>query len=145
VTDLRKIGEVARRATIGVDTLRYYEKLGLLAPAGRTDSGYRLYDDDVFERISFIRKAQSIGFTLEEIGRIVADAAQGRTPCAEVRRMAASRLAELDDRLRELNRLRRDLRKTLDTWEREGERVGVVCGLIEGLHANGAKPQRRKR
>lgn len=140
---LAKIGEVARRATIGVDTLRYYEKLGLLAPAGRTDSGYRLYDDAVFERLSFIRKAQSIGFTLEEIGRIVADAADGKLPCEEVRRMAANRLVELDERLRELNRLRRDLKKTLAAWEREGESEGVVCGLIEGLHANGAKPRRR--
>jgi MerR family transcriptional regulator, copper efflux regulator len=127
-----KIGEVAARSGLGVEALRFYESRGLLEPVSRTAAGYRLYDAAVFERLDFIKKAQAIGFNLEEISRIISDARQG-LPCAEVRRLAAEKLAELDRRLAELRRYRRELKETIDTWERVGEKEGVICGLIEGL------------
>ena len=127
-----KIGEVAARSGLGVEALRFYESRGLLEPVSRTGAGYRLYDAAVFERLDFIKKAQAIGFNLDEIARIISDARQG-LPCAEVRRLAAEKLAELDRRLAELRRYRRELKETVDAWERVGEKEGVICGLIEGL------------
>lgn len=128
-----KIGEVAKKAGVGVESLRFYESRGLIEPIGRTLSGYRLYDPAVFERLSFIRKSQAVGFSLDEIAWIIAEARQGRRPCAEVRQMAAARLGELDQRLAEMERYRNELRETVRAWERQGEAEGVICGLIEGL------------
>ena len=102
---LRKIGEVAKLSDIAVETLRFYESRGLIEPAGRTASGYRLYDDSVFERLAFVKKSQAVGFTLDQIAWIIAEAREGRRPCVEVRQMARQRLNELDEKLRELPEL----------------------------------------
>ena len=131
-TRLLKIGEVAARSGLGVEALRFYESRGLLEPVTRTEAGYRLYDSAVFERLDFIKKAQAIGFNLDEIARIISESCQG-LPCAEVRRLAAEKLAELDRRLAELRRYRRELKETVEAWERVGEKEGVICGLIESL------------
>jgi DNA-binding transcriptional MerR regulator len=104
-----KIGEVSRRAEVGVETLRYYERLGLLGSPRRTESGYRLYSESIFGRLDFIRKAQAMGFTLEEIGRIIQESETGRSPCAEVRRIARRKLEELDLRLKQLRQYRNEL------------------------------------
>lgn len=130
---LFKIGEVAKRSGVSVESLRFYETRGLLEPAGRTASGYRLYDGAVFDRLRFVKKAQAVGFTLGETASIIAEAKQGKRPCAEVRRMAEERLRELDIKLNQLKRYRRELKQTLDAWQGEGEKDGVICGLIEGL------------
>lgn len=129
---LLKIGEVAARSGLGVEALRFYESRGLLQPVTRTEAGYRLYDAVVFERLDFIRKAQAIGFNLDEISRIITEAREG-LPCEEVRRLAAEKLAELDRRLAELKRYRRELKVTVEAWERVGQQEGAICGLIEGL------------
>ena len=134
-TRLFKIGEVARRSGVGVEALRFYERSGLLDPATRTESGYRLYGEDAIERLAFIKKAQSVGFSLDEIGRIIQEAAEGRRPCADVRQMAADRLERLERKITELERYRDELRETVEAWEAQGDRDGVVCGLIESLAA----------
>lgn len=128
-----KIGEVAKRSGVGVESLRFYESRGLIEPAGRTPSGYRMYDSSVFERLSFIKKAQAVGFTLDEIAWVIQESKQGRRPCAEVREMAEARLTELDEKLAELKRYRQELKKTIDAWNERGEADGMVCGLIESL------------
>jgi MerR family Zn(II)-responsive transcriptional regulator of zntA len=138
-----RIGEVASRSGVAIETLRFYEKSGLIEPAGRTESGYRLYDGGIFERLSFIKKAQSVGFRLEEIARIIDESTAGKRPCKDVRRLAAEKLAELEQRIKELQRYRRELRETLAAWEHEGERDGYICGLIEGLEAD--KPRRPRK
>ena len=129
-----KIGAVARRAELGVETLRYYERLGLLGSPRRTESGYRLYTDAIFARLDFIRKAQAMGFTLEEIARIIQESETGRSPCADVRRIARRKLAELDERLKQLRRYRNELAQTLAEWDKKGSAAGRICGLIEESH-----------
>ena len=129
-----KIGEVAKQSDVAVETLRFYESRGLIEPAGRTASGYRLYDDSVFERLAFVKKSQAVGFTLDQIAWIIAEARKGRRPCVEVREMAREQLEELDGKLAELRRYRRELKQTLDAWDRAGEKDGMICGLIEGLN-----------
>jgi DNA-binding transcriptional MerR regulator len=129
-----KIGEVSRRAEVGVETLRYYERLGLLGSPRRTESGYRLYHESVFTRLDFIRKAQAMGFSLDEIARIIQESEKGQSPCADVRRIARRKLEELDKKLRQLRQYRTELARTLDEWERKGSAAGKICGLIEGSH-----------
>src|SRR5258706_15255729 len=119
-----KIGAVARRASLGVETLRYYERLGLLGSPRRTESGYRLYTEAIFTRLDFIRKAQAMGFTLEEIARIIQESETGQSPCADVRRIAHRKLEELDQRLKQLRQYRNELARTLVEWETKGSAAG---------------------
>ena len=127
-----KIGEVAKASGIGIETLRFYEKSGLLDQPSRTESGYRLYDPEVLTRLDFIKRAQVLGFSLDEIRRIIADRRAGQSPCAEVREIVRHRLAELDERMREMKRYRNELATALTHWDQNGDVDGHVCGLIEG-------------
>jgi MerR family transcriptional regulator, copper efflux regulator len=129
-----KIGEVSRLSGIGIETLRFYEKSGLLDRPGRTYSGYRLYDESVLTRLDFIKKAQVLGFTLDEIKQLIAHKSKGENPCAEVRAVVKKRLVELDEKIRQMNAYRTELSEALAEWEEKGEAEGHVCGLIEGSH-----------
>jgi DNA-binding transcriptional MerR regulator len=126
-----KIGEVSQASGIGIEALRFYERSGLLGKPVRSASGYRLYDEGVLERLSFIKKAQTLGFSLDEIRRIIEDARSGASPCDEVREIVRRRLAELDERLREMKRYRQELAQTLEEWDEVGRAPGHICGLIE--------------
>jgi DNA-binding transcriptional MerR regulator len=139
-----KIGDVSKRSGIGIEALRFYEKSGLLEKPSRTESGYRVYDARVLERLAFIRQSQALGFSLEEIRRVIEDARTGKSPCAEVREIVRRRLAELDERMRELRRYRRELSDTLEEWDRKGQAPGHVCGLIEGSHVGHGAQARKK-
>ena len=138
-----KIGEVAKLSGIGIEALRFYERSGLLGRPGRTQSGYRVYDKAVLQRLDFIKRAQVLGFSLDEIKRIIADKQAGRSPCLEVREFVRHRLEELDERLKEMRRYRRELGTALTQWEETGELDGHVCGLIEGTEIGHANPTPR--
>ena len=127
-----KIGEVSKRSGVGIEALRFYEKSGLLDSPARTFSGYRVYGEDVLERLAFIKQAQALGFSLDEVRRIVEDARKGQSPCDDVREIVRRRLSELDERLRELHRYREELQQTLAEWDEVGRAPGHICGLIEG-------------
>jgi DNA-binding transcriptional MerR regulator len=127
-----KIGDVSKRSGIGVEALRFYEKSGLLDKPSRTHSGYRVYGEDILERLAFIKQAQALGFSLDEIRQIVDDARKGQSPCDEVREIVRHRMEELDARLRELHRHRKELKATLAEWDKVGRAPGHICGLIEG-------------
>lgn len=104
-----KIGELAERAGTSVKTIRYYDRIGVLAPSGRTEAGYRLYRDDALDRYRFVRAAQSVGLRLGEIRQIIALRDRGETPCDFVVELIGRREAELDERIGELERLRGEL------------------------------------
>lgn len=127
-----KIGDVAKQSGIGIEALRFYERSGLLGRPDRTQSGYRVYDEAVLQRLDFIKRAQVLGFSLDEIKRIIADKQAGRSPCREVRQIVRHRLEELDERMKEMRRYRKELGAALTHWEETGELDGHVCGLIEG-------------
>src|SRR6188472_1890127 len=103
-----KIGEVARRSGVSIETLRFYEKSGLLDRPGRTYSGYRVYGADVLDRISFIKQAQVLGFTLNEIARLIEHKRKRESPCEEVREIVQTRLGELEERIKQMNRYRKE-------------------------------------
>ncbi|HVQ35924.1 MAG TPA: MerR family DNA-binding protein [Pyrinomonadaceae bacterium] len=138
-----RIGDVARHSGIGIEALRFYERSGLLGRPGRTQSGYRIYDQGVLQRLDFIKRAQVLGFSLDEIKRIIADKQAGRSPCLEVREIVRHRLGELDERLKEMRRYRRELGAALTQWEETGELDGHVCGLIEGTEIEHSNPTPR--
>jgi DNA-binding transcriptional MerR regulator len=144
---LLKIGDVAKLSGIGIEALRFYEKSGLLERPARTESGYRMYGREVLERLAFIKQSQALGFSLDEIKQIIEDARKGKSPCAEVRAIVRHRLEELDERMREMRRYRKELSETLEEWDKKGHAPGHVCGLIEGSHVehSGAKPRAIKR
>jgi MerR family transcriptional regulator, copper efflux regulator len=129
-----KIGEVSRLSGIGIEALRFYEKNGLLNRPGRTYSGYRIYDESVLTRLDFIKKAQVLGFSLNEIKQLIDHKSSGENPCAEVREIVKTRLEELDERIRQMLLYREELATALEEWEETGESDGHVCGLIENSH-----------
>ncbi len=132
-----KIGEVSKLTGVGIEALRFYEKGGLLDRPARTYSGYRLYREDVLERVAFIKKAQVLGFTLDEIRQLILHKRAGESPCAEVREVVAKRLDKLNEKIAEMLQYRDDLRSVLKEWAKEGEAEGHVCGLIEGVNFGG--------
>ena len=137
-----KIGEVSRRSGIGIEALRFYERQGLLGRPARTESGYRLYDAEVIERLEFIKRAQVLGFSLAEIARIISHKHAGQSPCAEVRDIVRARLHEIDERIRQMRRYRKELAAALDEWEQVGDLDGHVCGLIESTTIKHALPEK---
>lgn len=140
---LLKIGEVSKRSGVGVEALRFYERQGLLGNPSRTESGYRLYGEDVLERLEFIKRAQVLGFSLAEIARVISEKHAGQSPCAEVREIVRRRLGELDQRLKEMRDYREELAAALSEWDEAGDKEGHVCGLIEGTTIEHSVPAQR--
>jgi DNA-binding transcriptional MerR regulator len=104
-----KIGDLARAAGVNPRTLRYYERIGLLRPSRRSDAGYRLYAPRDARRLAFIRRAQHLGLSLRAIAEILAIREAGAAPCGHVRALAEAKVADIDCRIAELQRLRRQL------------------------------------
>lgn len=125
-----KIGAMARRFGLNVRTLRYYEELGLLPAAGRTESGYRVYSEADAERLRFVLQAKQVGFTLEEIRRIV-ELGQRGSACGYVRETLREHIAAIDAQLAALWRQRQELGATAIAWQQRDAVPGQLCGLIE--------------
>ena len=105
------IGEVAQRSGVPAKTLRYYEDVGLVHPPERSESGYRHYDDSVFDRLIFIRSAQAVGLSLGEIRGIIALRDDGEAPCGRVLELLRARSTEIEGTIRELRALQSDLKR----------------------------------
>jgi DNA-binding transcriptional MerR regulator len=103
-------GELAKLAGVSSDTLRLYERKGLLSKAPRSPNGYRAYPPDALERIHLVRAALAIGFTLDELAEILARRDRGRSPCVLVRDLASEKLRNLEEHVRQLTDLRDRLR-----------------------------------
>jgi DNA-binding transcriptional MerR regulator len=137
------IGELARQAGVKPDTIRFYERQGLLPKPARTAAGYRVYAGDALRQIGFIKQAQSLGFTLDEIQRILNLRGKGKERCRCVINIAEATLEEIEKKLAELNRFRDALKENLPVWKKEvaaNRRMPEeFCALIEA----GAKPVAR--
>lgn len=129
------IGEVARGAGIGVETVRFYEKEGLLPKPARRPSGYRQYEPDVVQRIRFVQSAKSLGFTLKEIRELLSlRVTRGKT-CADVKLRALAKLADVDAKLTELQRMREALARLADSCSGAGPTS--TCPLLDALNIQG--------
>jgi len=107
---IMKIGEISREAHVSVDTVRYYERLGLIPKAARTQSGYRKYSADDMRRLKFIVHAKGLGFTLDEIGQLLSIRSDGND-CARVKAVAEAKAQEMAERMKKMSQMRRVLLK----------------------------------
>jgi DNA-binding transcriptional MerR regulator len=130
-----RAGEVAKRAGVSKDALRFYERRGLLAPPERLANNYRVYPAGTVERVLWIRRVLAAGFTIDELARILAERDRGGIPCRQVRALGAAKLAEVEARLSELAALRDGLREILADWDRRLDAAGpgARAGLLEAL------------
>jgi MerR family mercuric resistance operon transcriptional regulator len=125
------IGELARRAGVGVETVRFYERRGLLAEPGRRASGYRQYPEDVVGRLRFIRRAKELGFTLKEIAELLALRLDPETTCAEVKQKARAKLADIEAKISDLRRIREALLAV--TAACRGRGLTSACPILDAL------------
>lgn len=124
------IGRAAKLAGVGVDTIRFYEQRGLLPEPERTGSGYRLYGRDTIERLNFIRRAKTLGFSLEEISTLL-DLQDNGGPKAEVKAITSRKLQQIDARIADLQRIRTVLQSLNHECSGRGSVHG--CPIIETL------------
>jgi Cu(I)-responsive transcriptional regulator len=126
------IGRLAEQAGVGVQTVRYYERRGLLPAAPRRPSGYREYDGAALDRLRFIRRAQELGFTLAEIAELLALRLDPRTTAADVKARAGRKLESVAGKIRDLERIR-DALTHLAGQCRGGRGPTGDCPLVEAL------------
>jgi MerR family copper efflux transcriptional regulator len=125
------IGEVAAQSRVNIQTVRYYERRGLLATPRRTAAGYRQYQEDVVPRIRFIKRAQELGFTLEQITELLALRVRHGEACGEVSRRATVKIAVVQEKLRELENLKRALERLVEACHRRAPTA--ECPILEAL------------
>lgn len=128
---LMNIGQVARAAGVATTALRYYEREGVLIPQGRSEAGYRLYDQRAVEQLAFIRSAQAVGFTLEDIHMLLVTDSKKKVPKKDVQGLIEKRLQEVEQKMKDLKRISVALRDALQKCRQsEG-----ACPVLTGLHA----------
>ncbi|AMF95548.1 Zn(2+)-responsive transcriptional regulator [Vibrio fluvialis] len=129
-----QIGELAKRCGVSTDTLRFYEKNALISPAGRSDSGYRLYDEENQKQVSFILKAKELGLSLEEIKELLEIRLEATEhSCAEVKSITSAKLALIDEKIAELMRIRSALNKINDACCGHRDDDASHCSILAAL------------
>ena len=127
-----RIGELAKRAGVTTDTIRYYERQGLLGRPARTPSGYRDYDDTALDDLGFIKKGQTLGLRLTDVREVIAITSGGKFPCDHVRATITARLQEVEEKICELQDLRSTLLDAFARLDTLTEPVpGCRCAIIE--------------
>ena len=132
-----RIGELAKAAGVSADTLRHYERKGVLPKSSRSPNGYRGYPPAALDRVRLVRRAMAVGFTLDELSEVLKVRDRGGAPCHRVRELAAEKLSNVETKLVEMTTLRDELRSTLRDWDARLERTAsdVPARLLEALPA----------
>lgn len=136
---LMTIGSLARTTGCRIETVRFYERVGLLPNPPRSGGGYRLYDGTAVGRLTFIRRARELGFSLDAVRTMLRLASERARPCAEVRVVASTHLRDVRARIADLQAMARVLRTTVARCARG---VGSECALIEALSSGAGLPER---
>ena len=126
-----RIGELANRSQVSAQTLRYYERRGLFAEHRRTSSGYRDYGPDAVQRVRFIKRAQDLGFTLDEIGDLLGLWKDSSKSCAAVERRASATLARIEAKIADLRQMQDGLAKYVSACRNRS--ALQQCPLLEEL------------
>lgn len=124
-------GQLAKQAQVNIETIRYYERRGLIPEPPRRESGYRKYPPDMVARIQFIKRAQELGFSLKEIGELLSLRLEPRTPAIEVRKKAEAKVKEIDEKIRTLQNMKHVLMKLIGQCDGHG--TVNECPIIEAL------------
>ncbi len=128
-------GELARQCGVSTDTLRHYERVGVLPRPKRSASGYRQYPPEALKRVRLVRRALEIGFTLDELSGILRVRDSGGAPCREVRALAEVKLEQVKNKIDDLCDLRDHMQQVLADWDKRlaGLPPGTRAGLLEAL------------
>lgn len=137
------IGNVASQCGVKLETVRYYERQGLLPKPPRTPSGYRVFPNDSVLRIRFIKHAQSLGFTLKEIRELLALRIEPATSCSEVRQHAEAKIRDIEQRMASLARMRETLKRLAAQCGHD--HAATDCPILEALAGNGRQMSGAKR
>jgi MerR family mercuric resistance operon transcriptional regulator len=130
------IGQLARRTGIGVETIRFYERRGLIPEPPRSAAGYRQYRPDAVRRVMFIRHAKALGFSLEEVSELLALRVDPESGCADACGRARKKVSDIEQRIAELERMRDRLGRLLEACEQDGPVDGcLVLGALEDAAA----------
>lgn len=127
------IGKVARNAGIGVETVRFYEREGLLSQPSRLGSGYRVYEPEAVNRLRFIKQAQRLGFTLREIKELFALKLDPAATRSQVRERAEAKIADIDQRISELKRMKKALAPLIRACDGRGTLDG--CPILDAIES----------
>ncbi|WP_137169316.1 Zn(2+)-responsive transcriptional regulator [Marinomonas sp. FW-1] len=131
-----RIGELAKACDINNDTLRFYEKNGLLSPSSRSESGYRLYTEKDKETLEFILRAKGVGFTLAEIRELLSiEINKADNACADVKVLVDTKLSDVERKLAELTRFQTSLKRLSDACC-GGEESAEHCTILEALESD---------
>lgn len=125
------IGKLAKKAEVNVETVRYYEKRGLIAKPPRRDAGYRQYSQDVVARIQFIKRAKELGFSLREISELLSLRVDPSTTCGDVKRQAEVKIADVGEKIRVLQNIKKALTKLVALCHGQGP--NSECPIMEIL------------
>jgi MerR family transcriptional regulator, copper efflux regulator len=129
---LLKIGELATRSGVPIKTIRYYEEVGLVNNCGRTEGQFRLFHPDILTRLAFIKRLQSLGLSLQEIGKCLVVYDRGELPCDDVKSKLEAKVIEIDRQIAELNRLRQELTEIVGHWSPEPDKQEeVICPNLQ--------------
>ena len=131
--DQLRIGEVAGKAGVNLETIRYYERQGLLPKPSRLSSGYRAFSSDAVRRIRFIKRAQQLGFSLKEIQQLLALRINPRGRCGDVRLRTEAKIADMDQKIRSLQAMKQTLERLAAACA--GARPVSDCPILESLDA----------
>lgn len=128
-----KIGELAKRSNISIDTLRFYEKNDLISPDARTEAGYRLYAQDAIQKVDFILRAKQVGLSLTEIAELLAIKIEANShSCAEVKLVVDNKRQEIESKITELQRFQQSLQDLSDSCC-GGPESAKHCSILEAL------------
>ncbi|WP_071187188.1 heavy metal-responsive transcriptional regulator [Trichormus sp. NMC-1] len=126
------IGQVTELSGISIRTIRYYESLDLIQASARTEGGFRQFSLDVLTRLDFIKRAQHLGLSLEEIRDILQVYDQGETPCREIQEKLQEKLFKIDHQIEQLLTLREEIQGLLSGWQnREEQTQENICPIIQ--------------
>jgi len=127
------IGQLAKKVGVNIETVRFYERKGLLPPPKRRESGYRVYGEEDVRRLQFIRHAKELGFSLKEIQELLELRVDPNTTCDDVRRKAEQKIADIERRIQELQRVRKALQSLAAACIGHGPEGD--CPFLEALEA----------
>lgn len=142
MSDLTR-GKVARMAQVGPETVRYYEREGILQKPLRRANGYRVYDKEAVRRILFVKQARELGFSLAEVKGLLELAADPKGTCGPVRQKTQDKLRRIEEKIRSLERMRQALATLLQQCDDESRHVSQ-CPILESLQPSSSQPKTEK-
>ena len=132
---LLTVSQLARAADVGADTVRYYERIGMIGEAERSGAGYRKFDEQATERVRFIKNAQGLGFTLDEIKQLLELASDERSKdCSAISAFARQKVADLEEQIRKMRAFKRELEALADSCSGEG-RPMECCKILARMNS----------